>query len=64
MCASPFSPAQAGDADVARVMDAWGEYIRQETLSVELRPGPPSPGAHAEDHTVDGKKATLAVERV
>ncbi|HXF52188.1 MAG TPA: isoleucine--tRNA ligase [Dehalococcoidia bacterium] len=53
-----------GDADVARVMETWGEYIRQETLSVELRPGSPPPGAHAEEHTVDGRKVTLAVERV
>jgi isoleucyl-tRNA synthetase len=53
-----------GDADVARVMEAWGEYIRQETLSVSLIAGPPPAGAHTEEHTVDGRRVTLAVERL
>jgi isoleucyl-tRNA synthetase len=51
-----------GDADVGRVMDAWGEYIRQETLAQAIEPGPGK--GHASDEEIDGRKVRLAVEKV
>ena len=39
-------------------------YIRQETLSVELRVGaPPPPGAYAEEREADGAALLIAVAR-
>ena len=55
-----------GDDDVRRVMlpGKQGDYVRQETLSRELVEGEPPPGAHIEEHTVDGRSVRLAVQRV
>jgi len=54
----------AGDDEIARVVDAWGDYIRQETLAAAIGPGAPPAGAHIEEHAVDGRKVMLAVDRV
>jgi isoleucyl-tRNA synthetase len=55
--------AYEGDDDVARVMEGWGQYIRQETLAEAIERAPPPGAAYNEDHTVDGKKVRLAVRR-
>jgi isoleucyl-tRNA synthetase len=39
----------SGDATVAQVMQRFGDYVRQETLSVELSPDAPEHGVHSED---------------
>jgi isoleucyl-tRNA synthetase len=52
-----------GPAEIERVMTAWGEYIRQETLSLDLIAGPPADGAYRETQNVDGYPVTLAVAR-
>ncbi|MDI6858237.1 MAG: isoleucine--tRNA ligase [Dehalococcoidia bacterium] len=49
--------------DLRRVMTAFGEYVRQETLSLELVEGEAPPDAHREEHTVDGHRMRLAVRK-
>jgi isoleucyl-tRNA synthetase len=51
-----------GDADVARVIDAWRDYVAQETLAQSIEPG--IDGGYAEDHDIDGRKLRLSVARV
>jgi isoleucyl-tRNA synthetase len=53
---------QGGEA-LRRVMQRFADYLRQETLSLELVEGEPPPGAHVETHTVDGQEVTLAVQQ-
>jgi isoleucyl-tRNA synthetase len=53
---------QGGDA-LRRVMERFADYVRQETLSLDLVDGEPPPGAHAETHSLDGQEAMLAVQR-
>ncbi len=53
---------RGGDA-LRRVMDSFADYVRQETLSLELVEGDPPSDAHTETHTLDGQEATLAVQR-
>ncbi len=53
-----------GDESITRVVQQHGDYIRQETLSVELRPGDPASSAYQEEHKVDGVSVKLGVQRV
>ena len=53
----------AGDERTARVMDQHGDYVRQETLSTELRQGEPDTGAYAEEAKLDGVVVKLGVKR-
>jgi isoleucyl-tRNA synthetase len=52
-----------GDKALRRVMQRFADYVRQETLSVELVDGEPPAGAHVETHTLEGQKITLGVQR-
>ncbi len=52
-----------GDDALRRVMQRFADYVRQETLSLELVDGEPPAGAHVETHTLDGQKVTLGVQR-
>jgi isoleucyl-tRNA synthetase len=52
-----------GDADLARVMQDWGDYIAQEVLAHSVAAGPPEDGAYVEEQDVDGRKVRLAVRR-
>jgi len=45
------------------VFQSWEKYIRQETLSTELRPGVPPEDAYVESHDLDGETLTLGVKR-
>jgi isoleucyl-tRNA synthetase len=54
----------AGDGALREAMQRFGDYVRQETLSVELSESPPPAAAHAESASIDGREVTLAVERV
>ena len=49
--------------DLRRVMTTFGDYVRQETLSLELVEGEAPPDAHQEEHTVDGHRVRLAVRK-
>jgi isoleucyl-tRNA synthetase len=51
---------------IRRVMESFGDYIRQETLSDELREGGPADGAHSEEkpRKLNGEEVALAVKRV
>jgi isoleucyl-tRNA synthetase len=51
------------DPDIRRVIADFGDYIRQETLSVDLRAEEPPADAYREEQTVDGHKIWLAVRR-
>ena len=52
-----------GDADVARVAASQGEYIRGETLAVELVAAPPPAGVHSSAQDLEGTQVTLGVRR-
>ena len=52
-----------GDERTARVMQQHGGYIRQETLSVELRQGEPEPGAYTEEQKLESVAVKLGVRR-
>jgi isoleucyl-tRNA synthetase len=53
-----------GDAEVARVLRQFEDYVRQETLSRELVEGPPPEGAYSEEHKLGGRSIRLAVKRL
>ena len=53
----------AGGERVAQVMERHGDYVRQETLSLELRPGEPDTDAYVEEHALDGVEVKLGVRR-
>ena len=48
---------------VVRVMERHGGYIRQETLSLELRRGEPEPSAYVEEQKVEGIAVKLGVRQ-
>lgn len=54
----------AGDEEIAAVMQRYGDYIRQETLSIDLSPDAPPDAIHDETAEIDGHTVTLAVVRV
>ncbi len=60
--------AGGGDGDgtlpLREVMKRFGDYVKQETLSVELSADAPPHGVHAETAQIDGREITLAVVRV
>jgi len=51
---------QAGEVLTA-VLQAWADYIQQETLSALLLDSAPPSGAHVETHDVDGQSVTLGI---
>jgi len=53
----------SGDADVARVVAAHGDYIRAETLSTDLHDGDAPPGVPSASHSLEGTPLSLAVRR-
>ena len=53
----------SGDERTARVMEQHGDYVRQETLSLELREGEPDAGAYTEEAKLDGEVVKLGVKR-
>jgi isoleucyl-tRNA synthetase len=54
-----------GDGSELRdVMQRYGDYVRQETLSVELSDDAPPAACHSETAQIDGREVTLAVVRV
>ena len=56
--------AHDGDTEVARVLEStqWRDYVAQETLAAAIAAG--TNGAYSEQHQIDGRSVTLAVERV
>lgn len=52
-----------GDEILGQVIELHGDYIRQETLSIELISGPPLAGAHTESHLVEDLDAKLGVSQ-
>ncbi len=48
---------------IERVLQAWGSYIQQETLSRELLDGIPE-DAYTESHRIGGEKMELGVKRI
>jgi len=51
-----------GDADIARVLESWRDYISSETLAQSITPGAGS--GFAADEVIDGHKVRIAVEKV
>jgi len=54
---------QVEDGDLAQVFESWGDYIREETLTVELLHGRLPEGAYTETHNVEGQQLTLGVKK-
>ena len=52
-----------GPASVWEVMQKFGDYIREETLSEELVEQEPGDGAHAETQKLEGMEVVLGVKR-
>ncbi|HZQ98710.1 MAG TPA: isoleucine--tRNA ligase [Chloroflexota bacterium] len=52
-----------GGPTLDRVVATFGDYVKQETLSRDLRPGVPETADHAEEFSIDGDKARIAVAR-
>ncbi len=50
--------------ELAEVFRKFGDYIRQETLSLRLEAGEPRPGAYRQQLNLDGHAVVLGVERV
>jgi isoleucyl-tRNA synthetase len=51
------------DERLRAVLERHGDYVRQETLSLELRFEPPATGAYSEEQVVEGVRLTLGVRR-
>jgi isoleucyl-tRNA synthetase len=51
------------DPALSKVMTDFGDYIRDETLSVRLVDGPPPASAFSQAFTIDGVRLTLGVKR-
>ncbi len=51
------------DADIRQVMEDFGDYIKQETLSLKLVEGVPPEGVFTESHTLGGCEVLLGVKR-
>jgi isoleucyl-tRNA synthetase len=53
-----------GDIRLLRIVQGFGDYIKQETLAETLVNGPPMEGAHIQVQEIDGVTVTLGVSRV
>ena len=49
------------EPDIRRVITGFGDYVRQETLSIDLRAEEPPADAYCEEQALDGRKVWLAV---
>jgi isoleucyl-tRNA synthetase len=49
------------DDELGAVVAEWADYIRAETLSDELVPGPPQEVVKSQSHEIDGHQLTLGV---
>ena len=63
--ASAYVPNADGSADaMLDALRSQEDYVRRETLSVELRIGePPPPGAYAEEREADGAALLVGIAR-
>jgi isoleucyl-tRNA synthetase len=52
-----------GWPELRQLLLRHGEYVRQETLSLELVEGAPPPDAFAQEQVLDGQRVLLAVRR-
>jgi len=55
--------ASSSDSKLALVLEGWIDYIRAETLTLQLEKGPTPPGAYSESHVIEGETITLAIKR-
>jgi isoleucyl-tRNA synthetase len=52
-----------GGPTLDKVVATFGDYVKQETLTRALRAGVPRTVDHAEEFSIDGEKARIAVAR-
>jgi isoleucyl-tRNA synthetase len=52
-----------GGPELERVFSEFAEYVKAETLSIDLRRGAPAKADHVEEFKLDGHEARLAVAR-
>jgi len=52
-----------GWPELRQLLARHGDYVRQETLSLELVEGPPPEGAYVQEEVLDGRRVRLAVRR-
>ncbi|MCU0486596.1 MAG: class I tRNA ligase family protein, partial [Anaerolineales bacterium] len=50
-------------AELAEVFSAWSSYLKADTLTTQLIPGPAAEGAYVEEHNLDGVRLTLGVKQ-
>ncbi|MDD5466225.1 MAG: class I tRNA ligase family protein [Anaerolineales bacterium] len=48
-------------AELSAILRDWSDYLKAETLSLELVPGAPPSGAYTEKHMLDGEELVLGV---
>ena len=51
------------EGELAEVFSAWGDYIKSETLTIDLESGPPPQDAYVETLNIDGQGVTLGLLR-
>ena len=51
------------DGPLSDALLAWSDYVKAETLSIDLVAGAPPSGAYSEEHRIDGMAITLGVQR-
>jgi isoleucyl-tRNA synthetase len=51
------------ETEMSEVFQSWGDYIKAETLSIELVSGDPPDSAYTENHKIEDQSLTLGVTR-
>src|SRR2546430_1331560 len=51
------------EGDLAEAVTTWAEYIKAETLSLDLVMAAAPPESYCETHTIEGMTITLGVQR-
>ena len=51
------------EGDLTEAIATWAEYIKAETLSLDLVTAAAPPESYSETHTIEGMTVTLGVQR-
>ena len=61
--ALPGDPASVAKSELANVFSSWADYIRTETLTVELTAAQPPEEAYVDEHEIDGQALQVGITR-
>ncbi|HLX11731.1 MAG TPA: hypothetical protein VKS81_02855, partial [Bacteroidota bacterium] len=56
--------AYACDIKLSHALETHGQYIKNETLAIELLPAADSVGGFREEHDINGARCTIGIERI